>query len=977
MKRKLPLAIAAVLALPALAAVLPFTETFESGLGEFTVEDANHDEVTFERKYSMYGGFNRSDAYIKYVASSENQADDWLFTPAFELKKGFIYELSYQYQTPGYGKTNRIEWKAGKTASSESMTVDIAEAKEYGYIYNWTKETVKISVPEDGEWYIGLHLISMAEQGDVYLDQFEISEGINEMVPMAPEVSEPVFSIVGEDLYTSFEIEIPSTTVGGNPIEESVVEIFVAKDEETDFGSVKGTPGTTVTFVDSEASTAYTTYTFHTMINGLESDKVERVANPRFGYPKAVENFTVAQDGNEFTLSWDAVTEPTNASYLLIPSKVTYLVRCNGEIIANNTSELTTTYIHPMPEQGQESVNFTIVAFASGNDSQIVTSDNYMVGDPYAGEFHESFANRTFSNNIWVIENEKGWRASIGSAYNPVVNPQDEDGGCLEFALNGSSKIWSPVLDLSTLQNPKVKFYAYLNPSSYYETSVQPGFLVNGKEIPLGDPISLTSGTEGWSEFILDVPSEAQEDNCQLMFNGAGESQSYGKFFIDNISIMSYLAHNLAVGVTAPAKSLEIGQEVTFPVSVENKGTNTESGYTLTLFADGEKVDEVAGPEVEPMLKASVALSFKVLPKYEGKKIEFTVVATLEGDGDEEDNEAQISIPVNNNDLERVQTVNATLATDASKVTLEWTAPEVSTEPTYAEVTESFEDWDAGSMEGQDGWILLDCDNEVENGFNSINSGKEYAAMVTQNVILNSTYMDDFISQEGLHSLVISEFRTYGKTVDNRIISPEVKAGSDVSFYSLTYSQYGTGNPVMFSILWSAGGTEKEDFIVLDDYEYVSAPVNKWNVTNFTLPTQARRFAIQVTGQPSAPVMFDSFTFTASSTPAVHTGFNVYRDHELLATYPAETLSHVDEAPVMGAEHTYHVTALYDKGESHYSEPIMVTVNAGTQTGITTISAEMADAEFFTLQGLRIAKPAAGEIVIVRKGGKTFKAIVK
>ncbi|MDE6683157.1 MAG: choice-of-anchor J domain-containing protein [Muribaculaceae bacterium] len=472
MKRKLPLAIMAALTLPALAVVLPFTETFESGLGEFTVEDANHDEVTFERKYSMYGGFNRSDAYIKYVASSENQADDWVFTPTFELKKGFIYELSYQYQTPGYGKTNRIEWKAGKTASSESMTVDIAEAKEYDYIYNWTKETVKISVPEDGEWYIGLHLISMAEQGDVYLDQFEISEGINEMVPMAPEVSEPVFSIVGEDLHTSFEIEIPSTTVGDKPIEESELEIFVTKDEDTNLGSVKGTPGSTVTFVDTEASTSSTTYTFHTMINGLESDKVERVANPRFGNPKAVENFTVAQDGNKFTLSWDAVTEAVNASDLIIPSKVTYKVTCNGEIVENNTSELTATYTHPMPEQGQESVKFTITAFSSGNNSDPVNSNNYMVGDPYAGEFHESFANRTFSNKTWIIENNKGWSLSIGSSY-PTINPQDKDGGCLEFALNGTEKIWSPVLDLSTLQNPKVKFYAYLQPSSTYNPSIQ------------------------------------------------------------------------------------------------------------------------------------------------------------------------------------------------------------------------------------------------------------------------------------------------------------------------------------------------------------------------------------------------------------------------------------------------------------------------------------------------------------------------
>lgn len=979
MKRKLPLAITAALTLPALAAVLPFTEAFESGLGEFTVEDTNNDEVTFQRRYARFGGYNNSDAYIRYEASSEkkNDADDWLFTPALELKKGFVYELSYQYKTPGYQKTNRIEWKAGKTASSESMTVDIAEVKEYGYISSWTKETVKITVPEDGEWYIGLHLISMAEQGDVYLDQFEISEGINEMTPMAPEVSEPVFSIVDEDLQTSFEIEIPSTTVGGNPIEESEVEIFVAKDEDSDFGSVKGAPGTTVPFVDTEASSSSTTYTFHTMINGLESEKVEKIANPRFGTPKAVENFTVSQEGNEFTLSWDAVTEAVNASDLFNPAQVKYLVKCNGETVADNTSELTATYTCPMPEDGQEPVSFTILAIASGRQSGVVTSDSYMVGDPYTGEFKESFAGRAFSNKTWVIENNKGWSISTGSSFSPSVNPHDSDGGCLEFALNGTAKIWSPVLNLSTLQNPKVKFYAYLYPSSYYETTIQPGFMVNGEEIVVGEPISLKSGTEGWTEFIIDVPAEAQENNCQLMFTGTGTYAYSGKFYIDNISIVSYLDHNLAVEVSSPVKSLEIGQEVTFPITIENKGANAENDYTLTLFADGEKVAEAQGPEVEPMGNASAELSFKALPKYAGQEIEFTIALTLDGDGDEEDNEAELSIPVNGNDLERVQSVNATLATDASKVTLEWTAPEVSTEPTYAEVTESFEDWEAGSMEAQNGWIFIDADDAAQNGINNVNFNEKFAAMVAENFTAAYSWNPSLECPDGTKALAITDLvYSYNTDSDNWIISPEVKGGTEVTFYAMTFT---TSDPELFSVYYSEGGTEVSDFIELEEYvlapKYNSSAINEWGEISIDLPAKARRFAIRVSGSHKSPILFDAFTFTATSSPAVHTGFNVYRDHELLAAYPAETLSHVDNEPVLGNEHVYHVTALYDKGESHYSEPMNVKVELETGIGEIEVSAE--DAEFFTLQGLRIERPAAGEIVIVRKGDKTFKAVVR
>ncbi len=561
MKRKLPLAIAATLALPALAAVLPFTETFESGLGEFTVEDTNGDEVTI--KSLSYYGYDGNG--VQYVSSPENTADDWLFSPKFDLKKGYIYTVNYRYKVASSNTTHKVEFKLGADASSTDMTEEIQSSKEFTYNWgSWGKETFTFVAPETGEYHIGLHVLSASNQGAIYFDNIEVSEGLNPAAPIAPSVSEPIFSIVEDVLNTSFEITLPTLKNSGEPIDsDNEITVEVGRDDEECIGTVKGVPGDKVIFTDTEAPMSWVTYHFCCTLGEEVSLITDIDANPRFGDPKAVENFTVVQHGNEFTLSWDAVTEAVNASDLIIPSKVTYLVKCNGETVADNTSDLTATYTYPSPEKGQEPVSFTIVAIASGRQSEVVTSDNYMVGDPYAGEFHESFADRAFSNKPWVIENNKGWSLSTGSSY-PTINPQDKDGGCLEFALNGTEKIWSPVLDLSTLQNPKVKFYAYLQPSSYYNPSIQAGFAINGEEILIGNPIELKSGEEeGWTEFILDVPAEAQENNCQLMFTGTGTYAYSGKFYLDNISIMSYLDHNLAVGVTAPAKSLEIGQEVT------------------------------------------------------------------------------------------------------------------------------------------------------------------------------------------------------------------------------------------------------------------------------------------------------------------------------------------------------------------------------------------------------------------------------
>lgn len=971
MKRKLPLAITTALALPALAAVLPFSETFESGLGEFSVEDANNDGITV--KTAGYSGVNYSNC-IQYPGSAESSADDWLFTPAFNLKKGYTYTLTYQYKVSSSNTIHKVEWKAGAKASSDEMTIGIAPEKEFTYDWgSWGKESVAFTVPEDGEYYLGMHLLSDAAQGIIYFDNIEVSDGINSLAPMSPEVADAKFSIEGDALITSFDITLPLQTNGGEALDsDAEIEVIAGRDDDENIGSVKGKPGEVVTFIDQDAPQQWATYHFHCVYEDAESPKVDMDAIPRFGNPKNVEHFIVEQNGNEFSLSWDAVTEAANAGDLLIPSQVRYLVKCNGETVAENTSELSATYTYPLPEEGQEPVSFTIVADAGGKQSGIVTSENIMVGNPYSGEFRESFANRAFSNKTWVIENNKGWSTSLGSSYSPVVNPQDEDGGCLEFAFSGTQRIWSPVLDLSELVNPKVKFYAYLQPSSYYATSVQPAFLVNGEEIALGETINLASGTEGWTEFLLDVPEEALKGNCQLMFTGTGTSSYSGKFFIDNITILSYLEHNLAVEVSAPVKALEIGQKVMFPVVVENKGVNAENEYTLTLLVNGEKTAEIVGPEVNPMEKAQAQLPFTVLPKYVGTDIEFNIIANLNNDGDASDNETSLTLPVNENELERVPSLNASLSEDGSKVTLNWEAPEVSTEPTYTEITESFEDWEAGAIEGANGWIFLDMDNVPQYGINNVNQGANFAAMVAENYTPSNSWETPFNSYDGDKCIVMTASSAYAE-VDNIIISPEVKGGTDVKFYTMVFSSYGNGNPETFTVLWSEGGVEPDDFTEL---EVMVSPRNEWSEKEFTLPANARRFAIRITGKPANPVMFDSFTFTTSSSPAVHTGFNVYRDHEFIATYPSETLSHVDASPVQGAEHTYHITALFDKGESHYSESATVKIK-NTQTGIEEIVSDESNVEFFTLQGLRLTNPTPGEIVIVRKGKKTFKAVVK
>ncbi len=213
---------------------------------------------------------------------------------------------------------------------------------------------------------------------------------------------------------------------------------------------------------------------------------------------------------------------------------------------------------------------------------------------------------------------------------------------------------------------------------------------------------------------------------------------------------------------------------------------------------------------------------------------------------------------------------------------------------------------------------------------------------------------------------------SYGGTTDNWIVSPMIKGGSEIRFFTRTSYSYSATNT--FEILWSDGSAEPEGF---QNLASKIATNGDWAECVYELPAAAKRFAIHFNGSMSGDaLLFDAFSFTAITEPAVHTGYNIYRNHELIATLPAGTTAHSDTEATDGVENTYHVTSLYDKGESSYSNA--VTGTRGLNTGIDTIEdVTDTETEFYSLQGVRIAVPAKGDVVIVRKGSGSSKTVIK
>lgn len=947
----------------------PYSYDFNSGLGEFTSLDSNGDGNTF--KLTSYSGYNYSGGAFYDGTATQGSANDWLFTPELTLQSGLVYEMSFYCKTATDGKTNKLEIKAGSTKTAEGMTVNVLDVTDIPG-NSWEYKTVRFSVEATGSYYVGFHALSESGQNYFYIDNISIAAGVNPLAPNAPAAQTPTFSVNGSALEAQISITAPTTTFSGDALSGNVTLNIKRADSETP-ATLTAAPGATVTYTDTHALLTSTTYDITCTANGVESQATTVTANPVFGTPNPVEDFTVTQNDNIFTLSWNAVTTPTIEGEIFIPSSVRYNIKCGNNTVVTDFDGTTTTYTYPMPEEGQEIIKFSIEAKFGDKVSATASSGTYVVGNALAGDFAESFANYSYTNGGWSTDPEMasyGWRPSSGISYPTEISAQDGDNGMIQFSLRpgNEQRLVSPKLDLTNLQNGKLKFWMFMLSSG--STKVQPGFIVNGVETLLGEPLMISDGeSNGWKEFTYILPESATTSPSQLVFVGTGNA-TYENLFIDNITIRSYLAHNLAVNSEAPVEGLEIGQQINITADIVNKGSNPESDYNVNLYANDELVATVAGTEVPVDGTLSVSIPFTALPKYATLDVEFRIEVSSDADLDTSDNEVAFTIPVAGNELAVPTDLTATSSVE--NVQLAWAAPVYSTDPVISELSESFENWETGVTEPINGWVFIDADDNYEEGLNGVNNGKKFAAMVSEGYTGPYSWSYAFNPYDGEKALVMTTSDSWGLTSNNWIISPEVQSGSNFSFYSIVLYEYTAS--LSFDVLWSAGGTDPSDFTVI---ETKTVGKDEWTECSYTLPDDARRFAIHYTGNMGNyyGLGFDKFTFTSFSPAPVLSGYNLYRDDAFVATLPADVTSYADAEALPDVTHSYNVTALYDKGESLYSEA--ATGSRGTSVGIQGIDSDLEDAQYYTLDGLRIDNPAKGQIVIVRRGNNVSKMIVK
>lgn len=156
---------------------IPFTSPLrtQDDFNRWTIIDGNGDQNTWS--------FNQHTLTTTYDRN-EQDADDWLVSPALSFDKDKIYQLRYTYSTANWVSPDTYEpvmekmkvWFGAEPTKSGLTTLikDLDEFHTASYTYLYGKDVFQPS--ESGTAYFGFQACSDAEHGQIYLADVSLRE---------------------------------------------------------------------------------------------------------------------------------------------------------------------------------------------------------------------------------------------------------------------------------------------------------------------------------------------------------------------------------------------------------------------------------------------------------------------------------------------------------------------------------------------------------------------------------------------------------------------------------------------------------------------------------------------------------------------------------------------------------------------------------------------------------------------------------
>lgn len=963
---------------------LPYDQPFndEVAAKTMTVIDANEDDETWQ----FFG-----DCFICGVSQEGLDDDDWLVTPAFNLSKDSVYQVSMDVKAEeGYCETVAVA--AGQKAEAASLTQTVLAPTKVDNI-NYRTLSAVFAPKHDGACHIGVHALSLYAEGSyLYLDNLKVKCIGSVKCPGAvtEAKAEPVGASTDRKVAISFKA--PMLNMGGEALTANLKHITVKrltdnKVVET-FSNI--IPGDLCELTDNPSADGTVSYEI-TAENAVGKGETVTVSTyVGLDQPAAVENLKISStDDGQVTASWDAPSKGKHGG-LIDKASLKYLIANVDGSSLKSTTVSEPSFSEQMTMKGDEQrlAWYVITPRTQQGKGIAASTDTIFVGKPYAVPYAESFAKRSMQRGPWY-----GSMSALAEwnimQYGTYADAADLDNGFIAFSTvttGASSDFIGPKITLKDTHNPRLTFYVWNMKRSIHHLRVALR-TPDGKRHQLDDILPNDFDGEDndgrWLKYSYSLSDLRSYEYVQLIFTGVGgnteDLTSIVPLYVDQINVDDPLSFNLTMGdVSAMIDKVSVGDDVTVFANISNTGDKDAADFDVCLYR-GETlvskthVDELAaGQNTDVELKDAPNSDAALSSLYHAE-------IAWDSDEDASDNVSKNVVVTVLPGRPFVKDAKAEAADDMQSVALSWSEPEgISNGAEAEEVVEDFESYVPFTISHLGEWTLMDIDGAstlgIQDGsgdfvqYDNVEAPMAFQVFNPSAVSLSPLYFPTHSGKQ-----VAAAFSAGRYTAnDDWLISPEVDGAQTITFWACSPNNNYYGTQEQMEVLCSVEGKSIGSFKKVGST--ITVP-GQWTQYSADLPEGARYFALRCTSKDQYILFVDDIKYRKAGTGLKLLGYNVYRDGMRLNASPITATKFTDNRSV-DTDVTYSVKAVYYTGESRAANAVWDAASGISGVGEDNGSAQV---RIYDLSGRQMPLGASLKkgVYVVRDNGKTRKICIK
>lgn len=861
--------------------------------------------------------------------------DNYLYTPKLYLYANRYYRFSIKasmWMNTSY--PDKFDVVYGTAPTRDAMTHTILKDCQVTTASQSNPNVFEtLFVPEqDGYYYIGMHVTGPANNVAFCFDDLDISAPI---LGGAPEPVGNLKATPAPDGSCSAKVSFtaPKKNLLGQSLSQ-LTRVEIRKGDEV----VSDLPMTaeSLTWTDKDAVPGINTYTVTPYNNDGAGTPLSTSCFVGYDIPTNVAaiEITKGESDGEVIVNWTPVTQDIHG--LTVPYVAYALVRsANGQETVLGQALTETTFVDHVTSGPQTMVYYGVKAITNeGISTGWAISDQLLVGTPYETPYVESIAGGTPSSFIAtrLLTQNGSWEIDYDDSF-ADIRSADLDNGFISFYspyIDESGELYSGLIRLpEQMKNPTLSFYTFHFKDG--ENTLEPMIKgVNDASWRVLEKITLGGDSNGWRLHSYDITPWLGKV-VQIGFGAA--TRTHVLVGIDKIMIASQLDHNIDnVQITGPS-SAPIGSELAINVAYDVNARENAENFSVVLLRNGEVIST---QDFDNALAGShgVATFTDVFPQVEKQSVVYNALVEYSADEQPDNNNALNAVTVKAILPEWPVADNLVAERDGMDVKLTWAAPDMDTRP-WKTYTESFEGVTTGQPDFP-GWTFVDADKAPvgtagapDGTFPGITAGVSTAGFIGVNAADN----ESMFGQAHTGSAFMGALYCYDRSVnDDWLISPELKGDAQtVSIWARSMTDFYGGDRCEF--LYSTSGTNLNDFVSMGGYQGIPA---RWVEFKLELPVGAKYVAIRCISIYQLMFCVDDVTFVPADAEHIdmqHNGYNIWRDGIRINEAPVTAAEYVDKEADENP-HTYHVTAVYDLGESAVSNPAAVSKYSSLESSV-------------------------------------------